>query len=254
MKEKDAVIPTGIDEYTDNLTWELDDGSPAVWCNSEEEVTALQNFVSAVLLSESIDDCLPLSEPLEDLCPVTAGNLRLLKKALEQQGAIQDLDKRRVNEFEEQQELAWEGQLYGFAVRGISKEAFELLGRFFHSCVFNFEGDTRGWKNVNGAKAEIMSPEGDLIKLRVVQNDIQIETPELLIILVNGLPGYTPGYRIVDLATKKEKKILEKRIGTRTQISNRIVADCLVTGEEMEYHWVAPILEFAEAHRVITVM
>jgi len=254
MEEKCTFIPTAIDEYTDNLTWELDDGSPAVWCNSDEERTALQNFVSAVLLSESIDDCLPLSEPLEDLCPVTAGNLHLLKKALQKQGAIQDLYKRLVNEFEEQQELARERKIYGFAVRGICKEAFELLCRFFHSCVFNFEGDTRGWKNVNGSKAEIMSPEGDPIKLRVVQNDIQIQTPELLIILVNGLPGYTPGYHIVDLATKKEKKILERRIGTRTQISNRVVADCLVTGEKMEYHWVAPILEFAERHHVITLM
>lgn len=254
MEEKDTLIPTAIDEYTDDLTWELDDGSPAVWCNSEEELTALQNFVSTVLLSDSIDDCLPLSESLEDLCPVTAGNLVLLKKALKKPGAIQALDKRFVNEFEEQQELAQEGQLYGFAVRGISKEAFELLCRFFHSCVFNFEGDAKGWKNVNGAKSEIMSPEGDPIKLRVVRNDIQIETPELLIILVNGLPGYTPGYRIVDLVTKKESKVMETRIGSRTQVSLRIVADCLVTGEEIEYHWISPILESAEAHRVITVM
>lgn len=254
MEEKEALIPTAIDEYTDDLTWQLDDGSPAVWCNTEEEVTSLQNFVTAVLLSESIDDCLPLSEPLEDLCPVTAENLSLLKKALKNPGALQSLDKRLVKEFEEEQELAREGRLYGFAVRGMSKEVFELLWRFFHSCLFNFEGDAKGWKNVNGAKAEIMSPEGDLIKLRVDENHIQIETPELLIILFNGLPGYTPGYRIVDLATKNERKIMETRIGTRTQLSNRIIADCLVTGQEMEYHWIAPILEFAEENRVITVM
>jgi len=254
MEEKGMLIPTAIDEYPQDLTWQLDDGSPAVWCNSDEERTALQNLVNSVLLSESIDECLPLSEPLEDLCPVTAENLRLLKKALKKRGAVQDLNERFVNEFEEQQELAQEGKLYGFAVRGMSKEAFELLCRFFHSCVFNFEGDAKGCKNVNGAKSKITSPEGDLIKLRIVQNDIQIETPELLIILVNGLPGYTPGYRIMDLATKNEKTILERKIGTRAQISIRIVADCLVTGEAMEYHWVAPLLEFAEAHRVITVM
>ncbi len=99
-----------------------------------------------------------------------------------------------------------------------------------------------------------MSPEGDLIRLRVVKNDIQIETPELLIVLFNGLPGYTPGYRIVDLSTKNERKIMETRIGTRTQLSNRIIADCLATGQEMEYHWIAPILEFAEENRVITLM
>lgn len=254
MEEKGVLVPTAIDEYSHDLTWHLDDGSPAIWCNSEEERTALQNFVTMVLQSETIDDCLPLSEPLDDLCPVTAENLRVLKKALQKPGALLSIDKRLVNTFEEQQELAREGQIYGFAVRGISKEAFELLCRFFHSCVFNFEGDDKGWKSVNGARSEITSPEGDSIILRIVENDVQIETPELLIILVNGLPGYTPGYRIVDVATKNESKIMEKKIGTRTQVSMRIIADCLVTGEEMEYHWVSPIIEFAEAHRVITVM
>jgi hypothetical protein len=164
MEEKETLIPAAIDEYTDDLTWELDDGSLAVWCNTEEEVTSLQNLVSAVLQSESIDDCIPLSEPLEGLCPITAENL--LKKAFKKPGALQSPEKRLVNTFEEEQELAREGRLYGFTVRGISKEAFELLCLFFHSCLFNFEGDAKGWKNVNGAKAEIMSPEGDLIKLR----------------------------------------------------------------------------------------
>ncbi len=131
MEEKETLIPTAIDEYTDDLTWQLDDGSPAVWCNTEEAVTSFQNFVTAVLLSESIDDCLPLSEPLEALCPVTAENLSLLKKALKNPGALQSLDKRLVNEFEEEQELAREGRLYGFAVRGSQRRLLSCCVAFF---------------------------------------------------------------------------------------------------------------------------
>jgi len=41
MQEKDMLIPTATDEYPHDLTWELDDGSSAVWCISEEEITAL---------------------------------------------------------------------------------------------------------------------------------------------------------------------------------------------------------------------
>jgi hypothetical protein len=72
VKETEMLIPTGIVEYAHDLSWELDDGSPAVWCNSDEERTSLHTFVNAVLLSESVDDCLPLSDPLDDLCPLTA--------------------------------------------------------------------------------------------------------------------------------------------------------------------------------------
>jgi hypothetical protein len=82
------LIPTTIDHYPDNLTWEDDDGTPAVWCNSEEKMRALESFVSTVLLSESIDECLPLSEPLDDLCLVSAENLFILKKAFQKSGAL----------------------------------------------------------------------------------------------------------------------------------------------------------------------
>jgi len=92
-----------------------------------------------------------------------------------------------------------------------------------------------------------------VIGLRVAGNDIQIETSKIRITLENGLPGYTRSYRIVDPATKRETTVLNTRIGTRAQISNRIIADCLASGECMHYHWVAPVLELAEEHRVRTV-
>ncbi|MFH1116116.1 MAG: hypothetical protein V1792_19560, partial [Pseudomonadota bacterium] len=53
---------------------------------------------------------------------------------------------------------------------------------------------------------------------------------------------------IVDRATKKEKRVVDTRIGTRHQVSDRIIADCLMTGEPMHYHWISPVLQFAEEH------
>jgi hypothetical protein len=148
--------------------------------------------------------------------------------------------------------LAREGTTYGLEVHGMSGEAFRLLCNIFHGSIFNFEGDARGWKNVDGAQSEVTSPDGDVIRLRVVGNDIQIETSYLLIILEDGLPGYTRSYRIVDQATGNQRHATQTAIGTRAQISSRIIADCLASGESMHYHWVAPILELAEEHRVVT--
>jgi len=250
----------------------MDDNIPAMWCNTEQELAALQGFVSVVLSSDSVDECLPLSEPLDDLCSFSGRNLRILKEGLEEPGAIGGHNtyfegdtrsaeisfvspdcRRWIETFEEPHERAREGITYGLEVHGMSREAFELLCHFFRSSIFNFEGDARGWKNVDGAQSEVMSPDGDVIRLRVVGNDIQIETSKIRITLENGLPGYTRSYRIVDPATGKETQIRATAIGTRSQISNRIIVDCLATGESMHYHWVAPVLEFAEEHRVRTV-
>jgi hypothetical protein len=248
------LIPTTTDHYPADLTCDRDECPPGMWCNTEQELAALRGFVSVVLSSECVAECLPLSEPLDDLCSFSAWNLRILKEALEEPGALRSVDKRRVETFKEPHELAREGITYGLEVHGMSGEAFELLCHVFRSSIFNFEGDARGWENVDGAQSEVFSPDGDVIRLRVVGNDIRIETSDLLIVLEDGLPGYTGSYRIKDPATGKERQVLQTAIGTRAQISNRIIADCLVTGECMHYHWIAPLLELAETHRVVTIM
>jgi hypothetical protein len=273
MQDKCKLIPTTLDHYPADLSCDQDDGIPGMWCNSEQELAALRSFVSVVLSSKCVDECLPLSESLDDLCSFSSRNLRILKEALEKPGAIGGHNtcfegdtrsteiifvspdcKRWIETFREPHEPAREGITYGLEVHGMSAEAFELLCHFFRSSIFNFEGDARGWENVDGAQSEVTSPDGDVIRLRVVGNDIRIETSDLLIVLEDGLPGYTRSYRIVDPATGKDRQVIQTAIGTRAQISNRIIADCLVTGECMHYHWIAPLLELAETHRVVTIM
>ncbi len=119
--------------------------------------------------------------------------------------------------------------------------------------MFNFPGYESEWKTENPVPAEITAPDGKLIRLKVVGEDIEIETSDLLIVLQNGLPGYTSRYRIVYRATEQERQVVDTRIGTRSQVSIGIVAYCLMTGETMEYHWVSPILDFAKKHRVMIV-
>jgi hypothetical protein len=262
------LIPTTMDHYPADLSCDQDDSPADMWCNTEQELAALRSFVSVVLSSGCVDECLPLSEPLDDLCSFSSRNLRILKEALEEPGAIGGHNtyfegdtrsteisfvspdcKRWIETFEEPHELAREGITYGLEVHGMSAEAFELLCDFFRSSIFNFEGDARGWKNVDGAQSEVTGPDGDVIRLRVAGNDIQIETSDLLIVLEDGLPGYTRSYRIVDQATGNERQVIQTDIGTRAQVSSRIIADCLATGQSMHYHWIAPVLELAEEHR-----
>jgi len=77
MQEQSLLIPTT-----------MDDNIPAMWCNTEQELAALQGFVSVVLSSDSVDECLPLSESLDDLCSFSGRNLRILKEGLAEPGAI----------------------------------------------------------------------------------------------------------------------------------------------------------------------
>ncbi|MFH1116401.1 MAG: hypothetical protein V1792_21010, partial [Pseudomonadota bacterium] len=88
MEAKNMPAPTAEDKCSSDMTWALDDRGLAMWCNSELERSALRDLVSAVLFAESVDACLPLSESLDDLCPVSAGNLQVLKRALKKPGAL----------------------------------------------------------------------------------------------------------------------------------------------------------------------
>jgi hypothetical protein len=88
MQDKCKPIPTNMDQHPADLSCDRDDSPAEMWCNTEQELAALRSFVSVVLSSECVDECLPLSEPLDDLCLFSGRNLRILKEALEEPGAI----------------------------------------------------------------------------------------------------------------------------------------------------------------------
>ncbi|MFH0822012.1 MAG: hypothetical protein V2B18_04625 [Pseudomonadota bacterium] len=249
MDQKLMWVTPYVTGFPDNITWEDENGHPSFWCRSEQERAALLDLTCAVLNAESVVGCLPPSETVDDFSPASADNLPVLRSTLEKPGALGPADERAVVFFEDDEDDASPGRgtIYGLAVSGMSKEAFECLCRYFHACVFNFKGRDRGWSKLHGNASQTAAPDGSIARLSIVQNDIRVETNDVSVVLVNGLPGYTVNFRVTALSTGNEQNVRDARIGTRAQVSAQVIAECLSAGEEMQYHWIEPVLGLGRA-------